>query len=424
MAFLIPDKTEVWNGVKVHKYFLTEHNVNRISMPTALMPDSKKIGITIHNTDRIKVANGTTCAEQYLRSTVNGNMKSTRVHFYVDETCIWWCLPLDLSSWHAADGNGNGNRCTISIECIMSNKYDATDKKAEDNAARLIAYLMDKYGWNINNLYTHTHWLAVQTKRTGTREYLNETKLSGKKWCPAYILPHFGAFENLVDKYRTRKAESNVIDKTDAIVPNTSSNTSSTSSSAYKKGDLVSIVDGAVYTNGFKVPKWVLNTKWYISDVSGSRIVLGKSEDGKSDIQSPIDSKYIRNSSYATGTNPSEFVCTVRLKATDVIYKNPDGLIKVGTVGKDGVYTLISRCNGYGKLKSGAGWIKIDIDNESPIIAGDMVKVIKNEQYNGSTFKVYESKYVVLSVKGDRAVISSDGVNVTVAINTKNIEKI
>lgn len=414
MAFLIPDKTEVWNGVKVHKYFLTEHNVNRISMPTALMPDSKKIGITIHNTDRIKVAKGTTCAEQYLRSTVNGNMKSTRVHFYVDETCIWWCLPLDLSSWHAADGNGNGNRCTISIECIMSNKYDATDKKAEDNAARLIAYLMDKYGWNINNLYTHTHWLAVQSKRTGTREYLNETKLPGKKWCPAYILPHFGAFENLVDKYRTRKAESNVIDKTDAIVPNTSSNNSSTSSSAYKKGDLVSIVDGAVYTNGSKVPKWVLNTKWYISDVSGSRIVLGKSEDGKSDIQSPIDIKYIKDNKITQ----SNF--TVRLKSSDIIYKSHDDLVKVGTIGTDGVYTITQICDGYGELKSGAGWVKLS----EPIKAGDIVKVIKNEQYNGSTFKVYESFYTVLSVSGDRAVISSDGKNVTTAINVKNIHKV
>lgn len=423
--FLIPDKTEVWNGVKVNKYLITDHNVNKISMPTALMPDNKKIGITIHNTDVINVSPGTTYAEQYLRSTINGNMGSVRVHFYVDYQCIWWCLPLDLSSWHAADGSGNGNRCTISIECIMSKNYDSNDKKAEDNAARLIAYLMDKYNWDINNLYTHTHWLAVMAGRKGTREYLNETKLGGgKKWCPVYILPHFRTFENLVETYRTGKPS-----VAEPSTPTTNPTTpSTTTTTAYKVGDLVKVTSGAVYTNGTKVPTWVLNTRWYLSSVSGSRAVLGKSEDGKSNIQSPIDVKYI--SKVDTTSNSNNLTSydikdvedfRVNLKKDDVIYKNPDGLTKSGSIGQNGVFTITHTCNGYGKLKSGAGWVKLD---EQPITTGDTVRVLKNEQYNGSTFKVYESKYVVLSINGDRAVISADGKNVTAAVNIKNIEKI
>ena len=72
-------------------------------------------------------------AEQYTRATVNGNMKDVRVHFYVDDVCAWQNLPLSLSGWHAADGSGNGNRKTISIEVI------GNSSKAEDNAAKLIA---------------------------------------------------------------------------------------------------------------------------------------------------------------------------------------------------------------------------------------------------------------------------------------------
>ena len=97
--------------------------------------EGKVIGVTVHNTDWISVASGTTPAEQYTRATVNGNMKDVRVHYYVDNTCTWQNLPLSLSGWHAADGSGNGNRRTIAIECIMSSAYNVTDKKSEGNVA-------------------------------------------------------------------------------------------------------------------------------------------------------------------------------------------------------------------------------------------------------------------------------------------------
>lgn len=57
-------------------------------MPSASM-EGKIIGVTVHNTDWISVASGTTPAEQYTRATVNGNMKDVRVHYYVDNT---WCM--------------------------------------------------------------------------------------------------------------------------------------------------------------------------------------------------------------------------------------------------------------------------------------------------------------------------------------------
>ncbi|MDE6666666.1 MAG: N-acetylmuramoyl-L-alanine amidase, partial [Ruminococcus sp.] len=87
--------------------------------------------------------------EQYTRATVNGNMNDVRVHYYVDNTCAWQNLPLNLSGWHAADGSGNGNRRTIAIECIMSSAYNDRDKKSEDNAAKLAAALLKKYNLSI-----------------------------------------------------------------------------------------------------------------------------------------------------------------------------------------------------------------------------------------------------------------------------------
>lgn len=199
MAILKPDKTTTFGGVTVNEYLLTKHNPNHIAMPSVSM-EGKIIGVTIHNTDWISVASGTTPAEQYTRATVNGNMNDVRVHYYVDNTCAWQNLPLTLSGWHAADGSGNGNRRTVAIECIMSSAYNDRDKKSEDNAAKLTAALLKKYNLGIEHLYTHTHWLNVRNGKSGSIDYLNTAKNS-YKMCPLYILPHWDKFKAKVEKY-------------------------------------------------------------------------------------------------------------------------------------------------------------------------------------------------------------------------------
>ena len=62
MAILKPNKTTTLGGVTVNEYLLTNHNPNNIDMPSVSMED-KIIGVTIHNTDWITTAAGTTPAE-------------------------------------------------------------------------------------------------------------------------------------------------------------------------------------------------------------------------------------------------------------------------------------------------------------------------------------------------------------------------
>lgn len=196
---LKPDNSTNFGGVTVNEYLLTKHNPNRIAMPSVSM-EGNVIGVTVHNTAWITTAAGTTPAEQYTRATVNGNMNDVRVHYYVDNVCAWQNLPLNLSGWHAADGGGNGNRRTISIECIMSSAYNSADKKSEDNCAKLVAALLKKYNLDISHLYTHTHWLNVRDGKSGTIDYLN-TARNPYKMCPAYILPHWADFKKKVESY-------------------------------------------------------------------------------------------------------------------------------------------------------------------------------------------------------------------------------
>lgn len=59
-------------------------------------------------------------------------------------------------------------------------------------------------------------------------------------------------------------------------------------STTIKAGDLVSIRPGAQYYNGGAIPAWVIKKNWYVVETKGDRTVLGKSEDGANNINSPV----------------------------------------------------------------------------------------------------------------------------------------
>ena len=193
-VFLTPDKTSTINGVQVKEYNLINHNPNKIAMPQKRTKNL--IGVTIHNTEAINAAAGTTMAEQYTRATYNGNMNTVRVHYYIDDKEAWQNLPLDYQGWHAADGSGNGNTATIAIECI------GNSAQAEDNTARIAAWLLYSHGLTVKDLYTHTYWLNVRDGR-GTNLSKDDrcTQKHPYKVCPIYIIPHWKEFVAKVQAY-------------------------------------------------------------------------------------------------------------------------------------------------------------------------------------------------------------------------------
>ena len=192
-ALLVPDGVYTANGVTVKEYDIVRHNPNGVNMPVERSKPLK--GVTIHNTGVIAVS-GTTMAEQYTRATVNGNMNSVRVHFYVDHVEAWQNLSLDWQGWHAADGSGDGNTATIAIECIGSSAG------AEDNCARLAAWLLKKYGLGVDALYTHTYWLNVRDGRgAGLTKDERCVLAHPYKVCPTYIIPHWAEFVKKVKGY-------------------------------------------------------------------------------------------------------------------------------------------------------------------------------------------------------------------------------
>lgn len=186
---LTPDSTRTERGLIIkEKILLWKGPI--IKANQLLSGGSGKVqGITIHNTADLPGVEDD--AEQYTRATWNGNMRDVRVHYYVDDLGAWQNLQENEVGWHAADGMGPGNETTIAIEIIMDGSGSAEDKKAEENGALLAAILLDRYGLDMDRLYTHNHWMGQPD---------SIVQGAGKN-CPLYILPHWKSFKEKVKEH-------------------------------------------------------------------------------------------------------------------------------------------------------------------------------------------------------------------------------
>ena len=61
-----------------------------------------------------------------------------------------------------------------------------------------------------------------------------------------------------------------------------------TKSLIIKKGDLVKIT-GSKYYNGGTVPSWAKAQKWYVREVTGTKVTLDKNENGTNFISNPVN---------------------------------------------------------------------------------------------------------------------------------------
>lgn len=131
----------------------------------------------------------------------------------------------------------------------------------------------------------------------------------------------------------------------------------------FQVGDLVSLTSDAEYYDGSDIPSWVKKQSWYIKSISGDRVVIDENEGRTHSIKSPVSSEYL---------------VLVKAKPTDPFFVRVDIArlnirtgpgIDYSLTGKytgKGVFTIVEVSNGtgsnsgWGKLKSGAGWISLD----------------------------------------------------------------
>jgi N-acetylmuramoyl-L-alanine amidase len=127
-------------------------NINHIPFEAAhnRRPNIKQkpLYITIHST-----GNAESNAEGERGWLTNpDNYREASWHYCVDGNSIVEAIPPNEVAWHAGDGNGKGNRASISIEICESGDR----KKTLELATKLVAYLMKKH--NIKLLKRHYDW--------------------------------------------------------------------------------------------------------------------------------------------------------------------------------------------------------------------------------------------------------------------------
>lgn len=141
-------------------------------------------------------------------------------------------------------------------------------------------------------------------------------------------------------------------------------NAAKPSTSEIKAGDHVKLASNAVYTTGKNVPNWVKNMAWIVKKVEGEIAVIDKSVDGTHSINSPVNVKYLSVVKSEEVAPKVEEFKSYMVKVTSAalnVRSGPGVNYGINTCIRDkGSYTIVAESDGWGKLKSGAGWINLD----------------------------------------------------------------
>ena len=124
-------------------------------------------------------------------------------------------------------------------------------------------------------------------------------------------------------------------------------------SDSFKVGDEVKLCNGAKYVSGAAIPNWVIDSKLYVRELRGDSVVFSTLKTGA--ITGIADKKYFSK----FDTPFVEYKVKVTAGALNI--RNGAGTAyKINGVIRDkGVYTIVDEKNGFGKLKSGQGWISL-----------------------------------------------------------------
>ena len=261
--------------------------------------------IVVHNT-----ANDATAENEV--AYMIGNKNQVSFHYAVDDQEVVQGVPINRNTWHAGDGNGEGNRKGISIEICYSKSGGTRFDQAEKNAAHFIATLLRERGWGIEKVKKH-------------QDFRN-------KYCPHRTLDKgWNGFIQMIKSYL---------------------NDMSVTLSGFKVGERVRVKESATqYATGQAMAWFVKGSIYEVTKVAGDQLLL-------SDIISWVwvddVEKVSANTVVATDKT---FLVKIICDELNIRQKADFNSKVVGTVKRGEVYTIVDQQNGLYKLKSGAGWI-------------------------------------------------------------------
>jgi hypothetical protein len=259
-------------------------------------------------------------------------------------------------SWCSSSASNDHRAVTIEVASDTYAPY-AVNSKAYASLINLVADICKRNG--IKEL----KWKADKS----LIGQVNKQNMTVHRWfastsCPGdYLYSRMG---DIASKVNAKLNSGTITNSTRPVTPRPSG---STSTGSIKVGDVVNIAAGATYYNGTAIPSWVAKKQWIIKEVKGDRAVIDKSVDGANSINSPISTKYLSVAKAAAASSATKSF-QVRVDSTCLnIRKGPGtNYARTGDFTGKGVFTIVDVKQGegakygWGKLKSGAGWISLD----------------------------------------------------------------
>lgn len=109
---------------------------------------------------------------------------------------------------------------------------------------------------------------------------------------------------------------------------------------------------------------------WIVKEVKGDRAVIDQSQDGKNAICSPINVKFLTVDGAKVEAPKTEtfksYLAKVTASALNIRKGAGTNFAVTGVIRDKGTYTIVAESKGqgstkgWGKLKSGAGWVSLD----------------------------------------------------------------
>ena len=239
-------------------------------------------------------------------------------------------LPWKMRPWGCGSGvNGSYNNCGINFEiCEDDHSSESYCKATYKEAAELCAMLCKTYNIPVDNIVSH---------HEAYKRGYGSAHADPDNWWPKFGLTMDG-FRNTVR---------GLLGQTVATKPTA---TTKPSTFGFAVGDEVKLSSDAKYTNGKSIPKWVMNSKLYVRELRGNDVVFSMLKTGP--VTGVADKKYF--------TKVGPYMVKVTADALNIRSGPGTGYKVNGVIENKGVYTIIEEQNGFGKLKSGAGWISLE----------------------------------------------------------------
>lgn len=116
-------------------------------------------------------------------------------------------------------------------------------------------------------------------------------------------------------------------------------------------GQTIKLKDGAVYTTGKAIPNWVMKKDLYVRKINGNNITISILKSGA--ITGVVNINQIKLDKMSPYRVQVSKILNVRSEPNDKAKI-------VAQIQNKGVFTIVEENNGWGKLKSGIGWIYLN----------------------------------------------------------------